>query len=983
MILTPTQLARIRKNGQGSVLYLAVPQYATIYTARLASLPAGHSDTSTDMVTEITVSGGVGTLSNIIAGMTLYVGTTAGAYDVGMCRMRKTPTGTTWALGETSEIDWTVTVLGGLYLTVVSDYGLWAKPLKITDENVYMDVDIAYSNQHSACDPVPLMGSHWAQWLRPNAVITPDGSGSWVLDSTITGYTWSFPGAASTSGTATATPSATYDTPGTYIFSLTVTAANGKSYTGYRYAMFFDDDNPPITQFTLDSCRANTDGGGWEFDVTLYAEADRSQIRDRALCILFADDYFGNELEDCPSQVTGNENIIAVGWVSEENNIRQPYYSTTSMSIKGAHYWLDKMTGFPCGVEMTTGAPTAWTEIKTLTVQKYLWHLLHWRSTATRVMDVTITDDARYAKDLNSLEESLWRQITENAYTTIYATPGVDRYGRLWVEIEPLMESVADRTWDTVFEIEPQDWQNEVEWMRVVTPPVGKVNLSGITVDASISAASYFSLSPGHVYKRHGEPYTEDRLLVGSQEKSNELAGLYAGWYNNPNPPLHISLACNMRAVDLWPRQFVGIDLPASYDTRGIGLSGNCVPRGVEFHHNAETGFLHTEMDIEPETQPEIGVKGDVPGQEDFDFSVPPLPPLPPLPPIIYPADDPTIVLLHDSNYGFIYTETFNTPAPVWKFVNAGLGDERKYFNRIFTNKYGRVYAATLNDSTSSHPVNVYTVAYPGGFWTKLIDETWIRANVTFTNPSSIARLDAFGYNPNAVDAVAFIAGEESGPPGYIHGNFFVGNYSSFSAGADLLNVSSYNGAISYGAGKWWLTGRNKSVFPLGTMWDFGSNGGTQSAPSQLSVDMLPSYHIRAEASDVVYWYKNSILYRCVGTSFTDLSTGIGNILETQCGLATDPSSQYVLTSGAPSSNQKLNYSTDYGSTFSEIDILPAVSYYAVGWALTSVDRWVAARKGVYYSNNSWVTAYDKTGNLAEMFIGSDTPKIDYIKVIA
>ena len=68
MILTPTQLARIRKNGQGSVLYLAVPQYATIYTARLASLPTGHSDTSTDMVTEITISGGVGTLSNIIAG---------------------------------------------------------------------------------------------------------------------------------------------------------------------------------------------------------------------------------------------------------------------------------------------------------------------------------------------------------------------------------------------------------------------------------------------------------------------------------------------------------------------------------------------------------------------------------------------------------------------------------------------------------------------------------------------------------------------------------------------------------------------------------------------------------------------------------------------------------------------------------------------------------------------------------------------------
>ena len=189
MQLTPTEIARLRKDGQASSLYLAVAQYATVYTARLASLPTGHSDTSTDMVTEIVVTGGSGTLADIKEGMTLYVGTASCAYDLGMCRIREAPSTTTWKLGETSEINWAETVTGGLYLTVVNDFGLWAKPLKIVDETVYMDVDIAYSDQHELFAPVPVMGSHWAKFIDepetetviyddPNAAFTY-GSG-WV-----------------------------------------------------------------------------------------------------------------------------------------------------------------------------------------------------------------------------------------------------------------------------------------------------------------------------------------------------------------------------------------------------------------------------------------------------------------------------------------------------------------------------------------------------------------------------------------------------------------------------------------------------------------------------------------------------------------------------------------------------------------------------------------------------------------------------------
>ena len=284
-----------------------------------------------------------------------------------------------------------------------------------------------------------------------------------MIDSTISAHQWYFPGAVSVTGGTTATPTAVYDTAGTYPFYHVVTAANGKSASGVRYAMFYDDAHPPITQFQLNGARADYETGGWEVDVTLFAEADRTGIRDRALCVLFAKDYFDGSLEDCPSPIVGNENVIACGWIAEENNVRNPFYGTTSMTVRGASYWLKQIMGFPAGLEMVTGTASVWTDMPQLTVKRYGWHLLHWRATATKVMDIFLTDDDRVASELNSLADSLWGQLTENSYTTIYASPGVDRYNRLWVEIEPLMEAVADRTWDVVTDLETQDWEGEIE----------------------------------------------------------------------------------------------------------------------------------------------------------------------------------------------------------------------------------------------------------------------------------------------------------------------------------------------------------------------------------------------------------------------------------------------------------------------------------------------------------------------------------------
>lgn len=150
-MITSAEKTILRKPAQWSKLYLAVAEYQTVYTALLNGVPA-----STDMVYEITFTDGAGTLADVLPDMTLYIGTTAGAYDLGMCRIRKAPIAGKFYINETSGIKWQA----ACHLTVVQDYQIWQKPIRIAGNKVTMDVDIAYSDQHANFNPVPILGSH-------------------------------------------------------------------------------------------------------------------------------------------------------------------------------------------------------------------------------------------------------------------------------------------------------------------------------------------------------------------------------------------------------------------------------------------------------------------------------------------------------------------------------------------------------------------------------------------------------------------------------------------------------------------------------------------------------------------------------------------------------------------------------------------------------------------------------------------------------
>ena len=628
--MTPTEEAYLRSEKQFSLLYLAFGSPATVFTARVNGVPS-----SNDRVAEIDYDGGSPGYGSALADQTVLIGSTPGAYDRGIARLRGTLSGAsgTMKIGEESEIEWT----DNDYLTVLDEFALWPRHLRITSGGVvYVDYEIAYSNQHSACDPVPVLGPPPVKRLTGSTVdVDFDASDSWVPGSAISAYAWSAPGASATSGMSTATPTITYNATGRHRVSCTLTAANGATFTGYRYARIFDESDPPTTNFRLDDCAGDWGRGEWSFRVTMFDEARLSEVRDRAQVILFARDWYGGT-EVSIGPVDDRENVGVVGWIAGESIKWNPEQGSVSFTVQGPQFWMGKMMGFPAGIENCSSTPAAWTEYKDLTLDAGLWHFLHWRTTATRCMDVSLTGDTRKISVFDSPAASLWQQISQESERAILAHPACDRYGRLFVQVDSNLMPESDRGAIPIVQaLTTQDWRDQIDIERHVVDEAALVDMSGVAYTGGSSATPLFSLSPGHVFRRYGAVQRRERLALANQTDANELCGLLAGKANNEYPNVDIRLAANHRALDICPHQYITLTVAETDTERGISFTDKkFVPRRVSLRHNPDTGTLTTDITVEGYTTAELAVTGDPPPS-------PPAPPDPELPPDPTPAPTP------------------------------------------------------------------------------------------------------------------------------------------------------------------------------------------------------------------------------------------------------------------------------------------------------------------------------------------------------
>lgn len=626
--ITTLELAALRGDGQFSKLYLALHQPSVVFQAQLATAPS-----SNDGVVSLAYENETGVYTDILPHQTLFVGsgsTGSARHDKGILRVRKAATDTLLYIGETSKIAWEV----GDYLTVVDEFSPFQRHLRIDAENnntVYMDYDLAYTDQHENFNPVPVMGSHSVGWLNGGSVDIPfDATGAWTLEDTLASYVWTSTGGTIDDDTS-ATPIITFDTAGTYRVSLTVTGVNGKSSTGHRIVFIYDEENPPFEDFSLTSLDASYDGGGWQFEINAFGDLPQSTIRDEALVILFSRDWYQND-EMSLGPVEGRANILALGWVDGETISIDDQTTETIFTVKGPHFWLNKMPGYPTGVEDTQlpqdGVDPSWTAIADLTLDKGMFHLLYWRSTIPFVCDVFPSEDGLQMGAVEAPLGSLWQQILTLAYESILAKPLFNRYGQMFFETDAQFMPLDRRTsYPVVQEITTADWHEKIMFMRRPVDECAYLEVSGVAyvdgVGTPICTRAY-----GTVLEHHGRVERRERLALEDASQAIELTGLIMGQLNNEYPEITVRLASNHRFFDLAPRQYATFD---EISLRGEGFSGKAIPRRLSY--TFEEGALLCDVVFEAESFPTNAVL----------VACPEFPDLPPLPPLDEPPPWPEV----------------------------------------------------------------------------------------------------------------------------------------------------------------------------------------------------------------------------------------------------------------------------------------------------------------------------------------------------
>jgi len=598
---TSGELVKQRSDNQATRLGLAIQHPVTVYTAHI------NQDFETvDGIAELIYDGGVGTLANVLPNMTLYVSTSAGV-GKGVCRVRKTPTSDRLYINQSSDIQFANDDI----LTVVNSFGLWQRDLTVTGGVVRMDYDLDFGTVTSG-GVIPRIAPLVAVLHLSDGVdgavefSPPDPTLSACYDgANIVSFLYSAPGAVSTANMDTDHPSWSYSSSGEYRWSCTITDDLGRETVSHRW-VFVD---PARIPFKMESNPTGDYGeGGWSFAVTCLADVARSQVYDRALCTLYATDYYGG-VKGSVGKIAGYENVICSGWIDGESIVYDSESGEVTFTVQGAAYWLKKIRAFPFELQYTSGAPINWKQLQGMTVGKALAHLLSWTTTAPTVMDCFLTDSPARWKIFAEPSGSLLDQMTKMA-GKVFSTALVNSYGQLFVEVDSQIISDTERaTLPVIMDITKIDRIDGLEIVRNTSEKTSLVELSAASDYDGVASTQIYSRAPGTIGKKYGEPGTYDDYAIVDQSDCNRIAGRLLAVSNPDYEPLDIELSANSRLIDIAPRQYCTLSVSAEDNPRGVAFtSAKLIPRRIEYMFDEDNASITTQITFEFEVTSIDGV---------------------------------------------------------------------------------------------------------------------------------------------------------------------------------------------------------------------------------------------------------------------------------------------------------------------------------------------------------------------------------------
>lgn len=423
-------------------------------------------------------------------------------------------------------------------------------------------------------------------------------------------------GATTSYGTSGVPNVVTWDTSGDYYCSLKVTDSNNKTHT--RYFVVFVRDRVsgtlPYTQVEVSGMRGNVESGGWSASVKVYTAADTSVFPNGGLVVLAADDWFGSENVSVGNELY-RENIVLVGYIrrgSCQKNWASGYVEFDIESISGV---MGNMAALATWLESTAGTPGDWHVLQNMTYNLAAHHILTQHTTVSQLCDVYPNLPTYAAAYVDLTEGSQWNQLT-SFVGAVRGQAGCNAQGHLYLEVNPQLEAVGDRSTTYVLDTDFKDFREEIDFgNEPQEQSVSQIDFCGENDAGDL----YFSLAP-LIPWTSGAREKVDGVRCDDQAEANTFSGCFEGDRNNPFKDVTINWRGDYRIWDVFPREPFRMTIAAGQNKRGISWSNQrCWTKSVTFDYRA--GILLASSVVERDAAFTAGTGVEEGATPDPDYS--------------------------------------------------------------------------------------------------------------------------------------------------------------------------------------------------------------------------------------------------------------------------------------------------------------------------------------------------------------------------
>ncbi len=628
-LVSSTDLALLRGDHHEHKVYVSALVPSDLWSARINDGSMGRS------IQTIAFDGGSGSNFALVEALQeVWIGTTAGAQDIGRARIRSISSGDSGVTGTLVVAQHPWPLLDDHYLTFKFDYPI--RPLfpLVTSDVFQKDKNVAYGDQNEKPVPVVIAGPHRADFLGSggSTVFNVDATQSYAIadGATISSHALTVsPAAGAAVSFSSGSGTITFSTTGQWWAKYSVTDSNGKTQDSYR-CYFIHSTSPENADYPLDSLydlrlNGNWKRGGWNAFFSAHEKATLADIPKDTLTVIWSVDKYNNT-ETSITLLPNQTKTIFAGYV-----FRTVAHTDLSEDNKRVDFYLntvnDVMRRFNFEVELETveGVPSDWYQYEDwLTIGRGIHHLWKYHSTIFEVADVIGLRDNTMARAYAQFNVgNLYRMANSFAqFSGIRAHLVCDKGGRVHLIHDLQLLTDGERPQRSlIFDLTGDDRRGDIGLGNTAINKNAFVKVSGFAWDGSFRTDSsgnrvpdpdpFCASAPGAIPDDEGaNVFTFGRQTFTSQNHANEIAGRVFAQRNNEFSNIPVIMHGNYVGVmDVAYEKWYTTSLVAGDTARAtVWTDQRLACRTVSIQYDEARGTMLLQAGFEAEKQAVVGV---------------------------------------------------------------------------------------------------------------------------------------------------------------------------------------------------------------------------------------------------------------------------------------------------------------------------------------------------------------------------------------